>query len=66
MPDVYYVRPSNFLSDSRDRTIITGDSEDEVLGKVYDYLRDAGSPPAVPGGGRPDGTGKQHPQVHFR
>ena len=39
MPDVYYVRPSNFLSDSRDKTIITGDSEDDVLGKVYDYLR---------------------------
>ena len=43
MPDVYYVRPSNFLSDSRDRTIITGDSEDEVLGKVYEYLR-SGTP----------------------
>ena len=43
MPDVYYVRPSNFLSDSRDKTIITGDSEDEVLSKTYDYLSsDAG------------------------
>ena len=39
MPDVYYVRPSNFLSDSRDRTILTGDSEDQVLNKVYEYLR---------------------------
>ena len=39
MPDVYYVRPSNFLSDSRDKTIITGDSEDQVLDKVYEYLR---------------------------
>ena len=33
MADVYYARPSNFLSDSRDRTVITGDSEDEVLAK---------------------------------
>ncbi len=38
MPDVYYVRPSNFLSDSRDRTIITGDNEEDVLNKVYAYL----------------------------
>ena len=43
MPDVYYARTSNFLSDSRDKTIITGDSEDEVLEKMYEYLR---SPPA--------------------
>ena len=41
MADVYYARPSNFLSDSRDRTVITGDSEDEVLAKMYEYL---GSP----------------------
>ena len=39
MPDVYYVRPSNFLSDSRDKTIIMGDSEEEVLEKTYSYLR---------------------------
>ena len=39
MPDVYYARPSNFLSDSRDRTVITGDSEEDVLEKMYEYLR---------------------------
>ncbi len=39
MPDVYYARPSNFLSDSRDKTVITGDSEGEVLEKMYTYLR---------------------------
>ncbi len=39
MADVYYARPSNFLSDSRDRTVITGDSEDDVLEKMYAYLR---------------------------
>ena len=39
MADVYYARPSNFLSDSRDRTVITGASEDEVLEKMYEYLR---------------------------
>ena len=39
MPDVYYARPSNFLSDSRDKTVITGGSEDEVLEKMYEYLR---------------------------
>ena len=39
MPDVYYARTSNFLSDSRDKTIVTGDSEDDVLAKMYEYLR---------------------------
>ena len=39
MPDVYYARISNFLSDSRDKTIVMGDSADEVLEKVYAYLR---------------------------
>ena len=39
MPDVFYARASNFLSDSRDKTIVTGDSEDEVLEKMYAYLR---------------------------
>ena len=39
MADVYYARPSNFLSDSRDRTVVTGDSEEDVLQKMYEYLR---------------------------
>lgn len=39
MPAVFYVRPSNFLSDSRDKTIITGGSEEEVLQKTYEYLK---------------------------
>ncbi len=39
MPDIYYARVSNFLSDSRDRTIVRGDSEEEVLNGVYEYLR---------------------------
>ena len=39
MPAVFYVRPSNFLSDSRDKTIITGGSEEEVLHKTYEYLK---------------------------
>ena len=38
MPDVFYARPSNFLSDPRDRTVIVGDSEEEVLRKMYEYL----------------------------
>ncbi|MCY3692011.1 MAG: hypothetical protein OXI54_08520 [Chloroflexota bacterium] len=38
MPDVYYARPSNFLSDPRDRTVIIGDSEDDVLQKMVAYL----------------------------
>ena len=38
MPDTYYARPSNFLSDPRDRTVIVGDSEEDVLQKMYAYL----------------------------
>jgi hypothetical protein len=38
MPDVYYARVSNFLSDSRDRFIAQGESADEVLGKMNAYL----------------------------
>ena len=41
MPDIYYARPSNFLSDPRDKTVIIGDSEDEVLAKMYEYLSGA-------------------------
>ncbi len=39
MPDVYYARVSNFLSDSRDKTIVTGESTEEVLEGIYAYLR---------------------------
>ncbi len=49
MPDIYYARPSNFLSDPRDRTIITGESEDEVLNKMYDYLRSPDAQARYPG-----------------
>ena len=49
MPDIYYARPSNFLSDPRDRTIITGESEDEVLNKMYDYLRSPEAQERYPG-----------------
>ncbi len=38
MPDVYYARVSNFLSDPRDRFIAVGESEDEVYQKLVDYL----------------------------
>ena len=38
MPDIYYARPSNFLSDPRDRTVIVGESEEEVLQKMFEYL----------------------------
>ena len=38
MPDVYYARVSNFLSDPRDRFIAVGDSEDDVYHKIRDYL----------------------------
>ena len=49
MPDVYYARPSNFLSDSRDRTVITGDSEEEVLAKMYEYLESPAAKARYPG-----------------
>lgn len=39
MPDTFYCRVSNFLSDPRDRFIAIGESSDEVLGKVKDYLK---------------------------
>ncbi len=39
MPDTFYCRVSNFLSDPRDRFIAVGESSDEVLQKVKDYLR---------------------------
>jgi hypothetical protein len=38
MPDTYYARVSNFLSDSRDRFIAVGESSDEVLQKMNEYL----------------------------
>ncbi len=53
MPDIYYARPSNFLSDPRDKTIITGESEDEVLQKMYEYLRSPGAQARYPGVGDP-------------
>ena len=38
MPDTYYARVSNFLSDPRDRFIAVGESADEVLAKMNEYL----------------------------
>ena len=39
MPDVYYVRPEQFpVRLPRPDQSSPGDSEDEVLGKVYEYL----------------------------
>ena len=49
MPDIYYARPSNFLSDPRDRTVITGESEDEVLTKMYEYLSSPAAQERYPG-----------------
>ena len=49
MPDVYYARPSNFLSDPRDRTVITGGSEDEVLQNMYAYLSSPAARERYPG-----------------
>ena len=49
MPDVYYARPSNFLSDPRDRTVITGDSEDDVLQKMFAYLSSPAARERYPG-----------------
>lgn len=49
MPDVYYARPSNFLSDPRDRTVITGDSEDDVLQKMFAYLSSPEAQARYPG-----------------
>ena len=49
MPDVYYARPSNFLSDPRDRTVITGGSEDEVLQNMYEYLSSPAAKERYPG-----------------
>lgn len=39
MADTFYCRVSNFLSDPRDRFIAVGESSDEVLQKVKDYLK---------------------------
>ncbi len=44
MADTFYCRVSNFLSDPRDRFIAVGETSDEVLQKVKDYLK---SEPAV-------------------
>ena len=38
MPDTYYARVSNFLSDPRDRFIAVGETADEVLQKMKAYL----------------------------
>ncbi len=53
MPDIYYARPSNFLSDPRDKTIIVGESEDEVLQKMYEYLSSPAAQERYPGVGDP-------------
>ena len=39
MPDTFYCRVSNFLSDPRDRFIAVGETSNEVLQKVKDYLK---------------------------
>ena len=66
MPDIYYARPSNFLSDPRDKTIIVGESEDEVLQKMYEYLSSPAAQGALPRRWRPHGAGEEHPDVHFQ
>ena len=38
MPDTFYCRVSNFLSDPRDRFIAVGETADEVLQKIKTYL----------------------------
>ena len=38
MPDAVYSRVSNFLSHPRERFIAVGESADEVLQKMNDYL----------------------------
>lgn len=38
MPDTFYCRVSNFLSDPRDRFIAVGETADEVLQKMKTYL----------------------------
>ena len=53
MPDIYYARPSNFLSDPRDKTIIVGESENEVLQKMYEYLSSPAAQERYPGVGDP-------------
>ncbi len=53
MPDIYYARPSNFLSDPRDKTIIVGESENEVLQKMYEYLNSPAAQERYPGVGDP-------------
>lgn len=38
MAETYYARVSNFLSDPRDRFIAVGETADEVLVKMNEYL----------------------------
>ena len=38
MPDTFYCRVSNFLSDPRDRFIAVGETADECLAKMNEYL----------------------------
>lgn len=38
MAETYYARVSNFLSDPRDRFIAVGETADEVLAKMNEYL----------------------------
>lgn len=38
MPDTYYCRVSNFLSDPRDKFIAVAETEDAVLEQIIEYL----------------------------